>query len=78
MIVSNTHSVQKYFHMNTVDNNILPPFILIEATIEVNAMYNIHVKNPSVEDHEIYIKEARLQITFTTIRGIIFIFILKL
>ena len=45
---------------------------------EVNAMHNIHVKNPSVEDHEIYIKEARLQIPFTTIGGIIFFFILKI
>ena len=43
-------------------NNLLPPFIISEAIIKVNETPKIHVDNPSVEDHVIYIQEAGMKI----------------
>ena len=56
-----------------MDNNLFRPFILIESGIEVNEIPKIHVDDPSIEDHEIYIQESGLRATLK-IWGILSLF----
>ena len=45
-------------HVKSMDNNIIPPFILIESIIKVNGTPKIHIYNTSFEDNTIHTKEA--------------------
>ena len=45
-----------------MDNNLIPPFIMQEAGIQVKEIPKIHVENPSVEDQAIVFKETRFRI----------------
>lgn len=45
-----------------MDNNLIPPFIMKEAGIEVSKVAKIHVSDPSISDHSIYFKDHDLRI----------------
>ena len=45
-----------------IENNLIPPFILREAGIEVNDALKIQVDNPTEKDHSIYFKNGNLRI----------------
>jgi hypothetical protein len=49
-------------HVPSMNNNLIPPFILREAGIEISEIPKIHSKDPCVEDHSIYFKEVNLRI----------------
>ena len=40
----------------------MPPFIIIDAGLEVREIPKIHVKEPNVEDHSIYFSDESLRI----------------
>ena len=45
-----------------MDHNLVPPFIFREAGLIVHDTPEIHVKNPSVEDHTIFFPKYDVQI----------------
>ena len=49
-------------HVPTMENNLIPPFVMREAGIEVNDKPKIHTINPSVEDHSLYFPEGEKRI----------------
>ena len=54
--------VRNALYVPTLDHSLIPPFILREAGIIVKDTAKIHVKDPSVEDHSIYIPDLELRI----------------
>jgi hypothetical protein len=46
----------------TMENDLVPPFLLREAGIEVNETAKIHMKSASVTDHSIYFPSSELRI----------------
>ena len=54
--------IRNALHVPSMDHNLIPPFILREAGVEVNDVPKIHVDNPSVDHHSIYFKEVNLRI----------------
>ena len=58
-------------------NNLIPPFITIEAGLEVREISKIHVKEPTVEDHSIYFSDESLRIPLT-LNGIFSIFLTRI
>ena len=49
-------------YVPTLTNNLIPPFIMREAGLEVNDKPKIHCDDPSIEDHSIYCHDADLRI----------------
>ena len=49
----------------TIDIDLIPPFVLREASLILNDTPNIHCKDPSVEDHSSFDEETGLRIPFT-------------
>ena len=49
-------------HVPTMEHNLVPPFIMREAGLEVNEIPKIHDRDPTVETHSIYIDEISLRI----------------
>ena len=49
-------------YVPTMENNLLPPFILREAGITCNDVPKIHLDDPSAEDHAILIQDPTLRI----------------
>ena len=49
----------------SMSHNLVPPFILREAGLEVNDKPKIHCEDPSVEDHSLFDEESGLRIPFT-------------
>lgn len=45
--------VRNALHVPSMEHNLIPPFILREAGLEVNETPKIHVKDPAIEDHSI-------------------------
>ena len=45
--------VRNALHVPSMQNNLVPPFIMREAGTQVNDVPKIHVKDPTVEDHSI-------------------------
>ena len=45
--------VRNALHVPTMEHNLIPPFILREAGLEVRDVPKIHVKEPTEEDHSI-------------------------
>ena len=54
--------VRNALHIPSMDNNLIPPFIMREAGISVNDTPKIHVQDPSCDDHSIYFKDSGLRI----------------
>ena len=49
-------------YVPSMTHNLIPPFIMREAGIQVNDVPKIHVDDPTVEDHSIYFKDFDLRI----------------
>ncbi len=49
-------------YVDSMDNTLVPPFVMREAGIEVNDTPKIHAKDPSVVDHSIFFKTNALRI----------------
>ena len=47
-------------YVESMDNNLVPPFIMRESGLEVNEVPKIHASEPSVENHSIYCPEQSL------------------
>ena len=57
--------IRNCLHVPTMSNNLIPPFIMREAGIEINERPKIHSENPGVEDHSIYFADSDFRITLT-------------
>jgi hypothetical protein len=57
--------IRNCLYVPTMTNNLIPPFIMREAGIEINDRPKIHSVNPGVEDHSSYFPESELRITLT-------------
>ena len=53
--------VYNALHLPSMDHNLIPPFILREAGIEINEVPKIHAPSPSVTNHSVYIPSAGLR-----------------
>ena len=49
----------------TMDNNLIPPFLMREAGLTVNDVAKIHINDPDVTDHSIFIPNVSLRIPLT-------------
>ena len=49
--------------VQSMNHNLIPPFIMREAGLKVEEQVRIHVKEPAKEDHSIYSSEINLRIT---------------
>ena len=49
----------------SMSHNLVPPFILREASLEVNEKPKIHNNDPSVEDHSLFHEESGFRMLFT-------------
>ena len=54
--------VRNGLYLPHLDHNLIPPFILSEAGLEVNPIPKIHSKDPTVHDHSIYFPDADVRI----------------
>ena len=54
--------IRDALHVKEMENNLIPPFIMREAGIQVKEIPKIHVDNPSVDDHAIVFKETGFRI----------------
>ena len=50
-----------------MEHNLIPPFLMREAGIEVNDTPKIHSENPQVEDHSVYFPLQEVRITLDLI-----------
>ena len=57
--------IRNCLHVPTMTNNLIPPFIMRQAGVEINDRPKIHSNNPSVEDHSIYFPGSEFRITLT-------------
>ena len=51
--------VRNALYVPSMTNNLLPPFILREAGLEVNDVPKIHVPNPGVTDHAMLVLDFK-------------------
>ena len=49
-------------YVESMDHNLVPPFIMREAGLEVDEQVKIHIPQPSKEQHSVYCKEIYLRI----------------
>ena len=49
-------------YVKNLDHNLIPPFLLREAGIEINEKPKIHTQNPTVDDHAIIFTEVEPQL----------------
>ena len=59
--------------VQSMDHNLIPPFIMREAGLKVEEQAKIHVKEPAKENHSIYSSEINLRIALQ-IEGIFSVF----
>ena len=54
--------IQNALHVPSMANNLLPPFMLREAGVEVNDKAKIHTQDPMTDDHAILFSETGFKI----------------
>ena len=54
--------VKNALHVPSMDNNLIPPFLIREAGVKIKDVPKIHVDDPQVEDHSIYFVEEDVRI----------------
>ena len=54
--------IRNALHVPSMDHNLIPPFVMREAGIDVNDMPKIHVKEATTEHHSIYFSEHDLRV----------------
>ena len=47
---------------NAMNHNLIPPFIMREAGVEVNDAAKVHSSSPQLEDHSLYFGDGKLRI----------------
>ena len=60
-------------YVESMDHNLVPPFIMREAGLEVEKRVKIHMPQPSKEHHSVYCREIDLRIPLK-IEGIFLVF----
>ena len=60
-------------YVETMDHNLVPPFIMREAGLEVDNWEKIHTPQPSKEHHSVYCRNIYLRIPLK-IEGIFLVF----
>ena len=63
-------------HVPSMDMNLVPPFILIEAGLDLQDVSKIYVKNHTMEDHSIYFSAVGLRISLS-LHGIFSYFVTR-
>ena len=54
--------IKNALYVPSMENNLIPPFIMREAGIVVNDVPKIHVEDPQVEHHSLYFKKENVRI----------------
>ena len=54
--------IQNALYVPSMSNNLIAPFIMREAGIDVSDIAKIHVKEPNVENHSIHFPETGFRI----------------
>ena len=54
--------IRHALHVESMNHNLIPPFMLRAAGVEVNDRPKIQTNDPSVEDHSLYFEDAKLRI----------------
>ena len=54
--------VRNALYIASMPHNLIPPFILREAGLQVSGVPKIHCDEPTIEDHSIYDDKTKLQI----------------
>ena len=57
--------IRRGLHVPSMTHNLLPPFMLMEAGIQINDVPKIHVTSPSEEHHAIIFQETNFRIPLT-------------
>ena len=57
--------IRRGLHVPSMTHNLLPPFMLREAGIQINDVPKIHVTSPSEEHHAIIFQETNFRIPLT-------------
>ena len=60
-------------HVDSMGHNLVPPFIMRKAGLEVDERAKIHTPQPSKEQHSVYCREIDLRIPLK-IEGIVLVF----
>ena len=60
-------------YVESMDHNLVPPFIMREAGLEVDEQTKIHTPQPSKENNSVYCKDINLRIPLK-IEGIFLVF----
>ena len=63
--------------INSMDHNLIPPFIMQEANVVVNEVPKIQSTDPDVTHHSIWFPESRFRIPLS-LRGILLYFVLRM
>lgn len=51
-------------HVPSMENNLIPPFIMREAGVQVSDTPKIHVREPTLDDHALYFRQDDFRIPF--------------
>ena len=54
--------VHNTLHVLSMNNNLIPPYIVQEVGIDVNNTPKIHIKDPSIDDHSLYFTDFKYRI----------------
>ena len=54
--------IRNALHVKSMKHNLMPPFLMREAGVQVRDIPKIHVVDPSTDDHAIYFKEGDFRI----------------
>ena len=54
--------IRNALHVQSMKHNLIPPFLMREAGVQVRDIPKIHVVDPSTDDHAIYFKEGDFRI----------------
>ena len=53
---------RNYLYVESMDNNLVPPFIMCKAGLEVDERAKIYTPQPSKEHHSVYCREIEPRI----------------
>ena len=65
--------LQNALYVPSMKNNLIPPFIMIEAGINLNKIPKVHLNNPDVEGHSIFFSETIFRIPLS-LKGVFLYF----
>ena len=54
--------IRNALHIETMQHNLIPPFIMREGGVQVNDIPKIHCTDPDIDDHCISFKDTELRI----------------